>query len=107
MSIGAGKQLGHLIGHFFKVWCTFWGDYQGFSLVCTLGLWGYTIMLEAMSGHHRFIIINALKFTFLLFIWSEAIFFVGIFWCFFDAALSPSIHIGCQWPPIGIVPINP
>jgi cytochrome c oxidase subunit 3 len=51
--------------------------------------------------------VKALKLTFMMFIGSEVMFFVGIFWCYFDSALSPSINIGCQWPPVGIVAINP
>lgn len=48
-------------------------------LVCTLALWGHTVMLEGISGNHRFIIMKAIKFAFLLFIFREGMFFVGIF----------------------------
>lgn len=43
----------------------------------------------------------------ILFIVSEVMFFFSFFWAFFHSSLSPSIWIGCVWPPIGIEPINP
>jgi len=42
-----------------------------------------------------------------LFIVSEALFFLAIFWAFFHSALSPTIELGAQWPPMGIEAINP
>lgn len=38
---------------------------------------------------------------------SEALFFVAIFWAFFHSALTPTVELGAQWPPMGIEPINP
>lgn len=43
----------------------------------------------------------------ILFIVSEALFFVAIFWAFFHSALTPTVELGAQWPPMGIEPINP
>lgn len=43
----------------------------------------------------------------ILFIVSEALFFLAIFWAFFHSALTPTVELGAQWPPIGIEPINP
>ena len=37
-----------------------------------------------------------------LFILSEIMFFVSIFWSFFHFKMSPSVFIGCVFPPIGI-----
>jgi hypothetical protein len=42
-----------------------------------------------------------------LFIVSEALFFLAIFWAFFHSALSPNIELGGQWPPMGIEAVNP
>ena len=42
-----------------------------------------------------------------LFIVSEALFFLAIFWAFFHSALSPTIELGAQWPPMGIEAVNP
>jgi cytochrome c oxidase subunit 3 len=43
----------------------------------------------------------------ILFIISEVFFFLSFFWGFFHNRLSPSIEIGINWPPIGIIPFNP
>ena len=43
----------------------------------------------------------------ILFIVSEVCFFGSFFWAFFHSSLSPSIDIGCQWPPRGVNPLNP
>lgn len=43
----------------------------------------------------------------ILFIVSEGLFFVAIFWAFFHSALTPTVEIGAQWPPMGIEPVNP
>ena len=42
-----------------------------------------------------------------LFIVSEALFFLGIFWAFFHSALSPTIEMGAHWPPMGVISVNP
>lgn len=42
-----------------------------------------------------------------LFIVSEALFFLAIFWAFFHSALSPTVELGAQWPPMGIEAIDP
>jgi len=42
-----------------------------------------------------------------LFIASEALFFLAIFWAFFHSALSPTVELGAEWPPKGIEAINP
>jgi len=42
-----------------------------------------------------------------LFIVSEALFFLAIFWAFFHSALSPTVELGAMWPPMGIESIDP
>lgn len=42
-----------------------------------------------------------------LFIVSEALFFLSIFWAFFHSALSPPTEMGSHWPPEGIDSVNP
>ena len=42
-----------------------------------------------------------------LFIISEALFFLAIFWAYFHSALSPTVELGAHWPPMGIEAINP
>jgi cytochrome c oxidase subunit 3 len=42
-----------------------------------------------------------------LFIVSEALFFLAIFWAFFHSALSSTVELGAQWLSMGIEGINP
>ncbi len=42
-----------------------------------------------------------------LFIVSEALFFLAIFWTFFHSAISPHVEVGAKWPPMGIESIDP
>src|SRR5690348_3718817 len=71
-------------------------------------LWFRDVIREGTyEGMHTKIVQRNLKFGFMLFIISEIMFFFGFFWAFFYLSLSPSIEIGCIWPPVGINPINP
>jgi len=79
----------------------------GVRLFATVLYWGYTVILESDAGNHSRHMADAMRFAFSLFVLREAIFFFGIFWAFFDSALSPTLEIGGVWPPVGIVPINP
>lgn len=70
-------------------------------------VWGKDIRIEGLRGFHNFFVIDGFKFGVLLFIFSEFIFFFGIFWTFFDAALVPSRELGGIWSPVGISLVNP
>ncbi len=62
--------------------------------------WFFDIVLESTyGGHHTLAVRMGLRFGFLLFIISEIMLFLGFFWAFFYSAFSPSILLGCQWPP--------
>nr|WPM94749.1 cytochrome c oxidase subunit 3 [Ceratocystis fimbriata] len=58
-------------------------------------------------GDHTMSVQKGLNLGVILFIVSEALFFVAIFWAFFHSALTPTIDIGASWPPMGIEPVNP
>ena len=58
-------------------------------------------------GHHTLAVQRGLNMGVALFIVSEALFFLAIFWAFFHSALSPTVELGAQWPPMGIEAINP
>lgn len=75
-------------------------------LVLTLFWWWADVISESFEGHHTEQVAKGLRLGFILFIVSEVMFFFSFFWAFFYLALSPSIFIGCQWPPYGITPIN-
>jgi len=58
-------------------------------------------------GNHTNAVQRGLNLGVGLFIVSEALFFLAIFWTFFHSSLSPNIELGAQWPPRGINGINP
>nr|QSF20056.1 cytochrome c oxidase subunit III [Moricella rufonota] len=85
-----------------------------------LFIWGLMIILMIMfqwwrdiirestfQGLHTISVTNGMKWGMILFITSEIFFFLSFFWAFFHSSLSPSIEIGSNWPPKGIIPFNP
>jgi len=77
-------------------------------LVYSMSLWFRDIISEGTYlGNHTLAVQRGLNMGVALFIVSEALFFLAIFWTFFHSALSPNIEIGAQWPPMGIQAINP
>nr|APX40322.1 cytochrome c oxidase subunit 3 [Altica ericeti] len=59
------------------------------------------------QGLHTLLVTNGMRWGMILFITSEILFFFSFFWGFFHSSLSPSIEIGLQWPPKGIITFNP
>ena len=77
-------------------------------VVLSMSLWFRDIITEAtFLGDHTLAVQKGLNFGVILFIVSEALFFMAIFWAFFHSALTPTVELGAQWPPLGIEPINP
>lgn len=70
--------------------------------------WFSNIIIEStFEGNHTRKVRSGIRHGFLLFILSEIMFFFSFFWAFFHCSLSPAIGIGCVWPPLGIVPLDP
>jgi len=70
--------------------------------------WFQDIVTEAtFLGYHTVAVIKGLRYGMLLFIISEVMLFFSLFWAYLHCSVSPSIWIGCVWPPLGIKPINP
>nr|YP_009158932.1 cytochrome c oxidase subunit III [Aegorhinus superciliosus]AHG32666.1 cytochrome c oxidase subunit 3 [Aegorhinus superciliosus] len=59
------------------------------------------------QGLHTYKVTLNLRWGMILFITSEIFFFLGFFWAFLHASLSPSIELGMNWPPKGILTFNP
>jgi cytochrome c oxidase subunit 3 len=79
-----------------------------FLVVASMSLWFRDIIAEGTYlGNHTLAVQKGLNLGVILFIVSEALFFLAIFWAFFHSALTPTIELGSQWPPMGIDPINP
>nr|YP_010723002.1 cytochrome c oxidase subunit 3 [Leptographium procerum]WDW21007.1 cytochrome c oxidase subunit 3 [Leptographium procerum]WDZ67189.1 cytochrome c oxidase subunit 3 [Leptographium procerum] len=79
-----------------------------FSLVSSMFFWFRDIISEStFLGDHTLAVQKGLNLGVILFIVSEGLFFLAIFWAFFHSALTPTVEIGAQWPPLGIEPVNP
>lgn len=59
------------------------------------------------QGLHTLVVIKGLKIGIILFIVSEVFFFLSFFWGFFHNRLSPSLELGLNWPPTGVIAFNP
>lgn len=78
------------------------------AVVFSMSFWFRDIISEGtFLGNHTLAVQKGLNLGVILFIVSEALFFMAIFWAFFHSALTPTIELGAQWPPIGIEPVNP
>lgn len=80
--------------------------FLGISL--SLYSWWRDVIFEAThQGAHTFRVQRGLRYGFFLFLASEGMFFFGFFFAFFYISLSPSVHIGAVWPPLGIEVLDP
>ena len=78
------------------------------TVTYSMGLWFRDVISEGtFLGNHTLAVQRGLNMGVGLFIISEVLFFLAIFWAFFHSALSPTIELGAQWPPMGIDSINP
>nr|YP_009433958.1 cytochrome c oxidase subunit III [Prosopocoilus confucius]ANY60161.1 cytochrome c oxidase subunit III [Prosopocoilus confucius] len=59
------------------------------------------------QGLHTYPVTMGLRWGMILFITSEVFFFISFFWGFFHSSLAPTIELGMNWPPKGIIPFNP
>lgn len=79
-----------------------------FSLIYSMSLWFRDIISEGTYlGNHTLAVQKGLYIGVGLFIISEALFFLAIFWAYFHSGLSPTVELGAQWPPVGVESINP
>jgi cytochrome c oxidase subunit 3 len=79
-----------------------------FLVVSSMSFWFRDIISEGtFLGDHTLAVQKGLNLGIILFIVSEALFFLAIFWAFFHSALTPTVELGAQWPPLGIEPVNP
>jgi len=79
-----------------------------FFLVTALSFWWRDVVREGtFEGNHTAKVQLSLRLGMILFIISEIMFFVALFWAFYHSSLSPVIQLGTVWPPKGITPLNP
>lgn len=92
---------------FFKYGLVWMFLFSLFSVLLISFAWGKDISIEGLRGYHNFFVMDGFKLGTVLFIFREFMFFFGIFWTFFDAALVPVHELGETWSPIGIHLVNP
>jgi len=69
-------------------------------LILTSIYWWRDVIREGtFQGCHTSVVQTGLRLGMILFIVSEVMFFFSFFWAFFHSSLSPTIEIGCTWPP--------
>ena len=77
-------------------------------VVFSMSFWFRDVISEGtFLGNHTLAVQKGLNLGVILFIVSEALFFLAIFWAFFHSALTPTVELGAQWPPLVIEPVNP
>jgi len=78
------------------------------SVILSMSFWWRDVISEGtFLGNHTLAVQQGINMGVALFIVSEALFFLAIFWAFFHSALSPTVELGAQWPPMGINAVNP
>jgi len=78
------------------------------ALISSMSFWWRDVISEGTYlGNHTLAVQKGLNMGVILFIVSEGLFFLAIFWAFFHSALSPTVELGAQWPPMGIEAVNP
>nr|YP_009567876.1 cytochrome c oxidase subunit III [Sitona obsoletus]QBF03825.1 cytochrome c oxidase subunit III [Sitona obsoletus] len=69
--------------------------------------WRDVVRESTFQGLHTYKVTMGLRWGMILFIVSEVFFFLAFFWAFLHSSLSPSIELGMNWPPKGIITFNP
>ena len=78
------------------------------NLIYSMAFWFRDVISEGTYlGNHTLAVQRGLNMGVGLFIVSEGLFFLAIFWAYYHSALSPTIETGAHWPPMGIESINP
>jgi Heme/copper-type cytochrome/quinol oxidase, subunit 3 len=96
-----------LFWHGFELY-TYLVIFSVLNLIYTMSLWFRDIISEGTYlGNHTSAVQKGLNIGVGLFIASEAMFFLAVFWAFFHSSISPSVELGAQWPPMGIQGVNP
>nr|ATN28870.1 cytochrome c oxidase subunit III [Lissoclinum sp. TIC-2013-079] len=77
-------------------------------MITIMFLWFRDITRESTYlGFHSSEVQNNILLGMIWFILSEIFFFLGIFWSFLHSSLSSSVDYFLNWPPTGIIVVNP
>lgn len=77
------------------------------TLLVSVLWWRDVIRERTYLGYHSREVLRGLILGIILFIVREVFFFISFFWAFFHSRLRPSLEIGMEWPPVGIMTLNP
>lgn len=80
-----------------------------YGFLCVLYImyvWWRDISRESLNSNHTTKVQAGLQYGMMLFIVTEAMFFVGLLWSFLHSSFTPTIQINQTWPPEGIIPID-
>nr|ACI95017.1 cytochrome c oxidase subunit III [Sivaloka damnosus] len=77
------------------------------TAICSIVWWRDMMRESTFQGNHTIKVISGIKLGMIMFIISEVMFFISLFWSFLHSSLSPSIEIGMNWPPKSIKTFNP
>lgn len=73
----------------------------------SMTLWFKDIIAESTYlGDHTIAVKRGINQGFLLFVVSEILIFISLFWAYLHSALNPNVEIGMSWPPVGIEAIS-
>ncbi|KAN0015724.1 hypothetical protein ACTFIU_000007 [Dictyostelium citrinum] len=73
------------------------------SFIGGLTIWAISIVFDSLyDQQHTYEVKRGLVMGMMMFIISEVMFFFSFFWSYFYISLSPTIAIGCVWPPYGL-----
>ena len=76
--------------------------------VSGMSLWFRDVIVESTYlGHHTDQVKRGITIGVVLFIVSEVMAFISIFWAYLHSSLSPAVEIGGVWPPYGITTLDP
>lgn len=98
-----GGLASWLHGHAMDLVC-----YSTLGVALTMIHWWRDIVVErTYQGMHTKAVQRNYYWGVSLIILSEVFFFFRFFWAFLHNALAPAVEVGCQWPPLGVTPVNP
>lgn len=77
-------------------------------LLFAVGCWWRDVIREStLECHHTSRVLKGLALGMILFIVSEVMFFFAFFWSYFYFSFNPGIALGCVWPPLFLITLDP
>ena len=78
------------------------------STVSAMTLWWADVVKEGVHmGHHTKVVATCHSLGVSLFIVTELMVFISVFWAFLHSSLAPTVELGTQWPPAGVTALSP